>query len=133
MNWSVHSCRWCNFQVSFDDVPQLLTADMFQRRRWWQQTKQLQHGSLVCLWWQKVPTTAQAAGAAGLRMHTDNKESTGELQVSPAYQPSLVFATITGRDMQSLVPNGEGSHRQRPKLLLRCVALDQNAGSEWYA
>ncbi len=80
-------------QVEFDDAPQLAKADQARRFDWWKHTKQLQHGSLLFLWWDGEP--------GGL--------------------PNMMFATVCDRKEQELAPRGEP--RRRPQLVgIRWVA-----------
>lgn len=81
-------------QVEFDDAPQLASADQARRFDWWKHTKQLQHGSLLFLWWD-----GEAAGS----------------------QPNLMFATVCDRREQDLAPRGEP--RRRPQLGIRYACV----------
>lgn len=85
-------------QVEFDDVPQLSSAAHKRRREWWRQTKQLQHGSLVALWWDGD--------------HHCNSSSSGVGAL-----PNLMFATVCDRQDNLLASPAEP--RRRPQLGLR--------------
>lgn len=78
-------------QIEFDDVPQLKNATHQRRSEWWRHTKQLQHGSLICLWWD---------GDGG-----------------PSAPPNLMFATVCERDEKLLASIVEA--RMRPQLGIR--------------
>ena len=87
-------------QIEFDDAPQLANATWERRRDWWQHTKQLQHGSLVALWWD-----GDSNGSSGI---TDGN--------GPAL-PNIMFATICERDEKQLAAKGEP--RRRPQLAIK--------------
>jgi hypothetical protein len=74
-----NSCVALLQQVEFDDAPQLAKADQSRRFDWWKHTKQLQHGSLLFLWWDGEP--------GGL--------------------PHMMFATVCDRKEQDLASRGE--------------------------
>ena len=86
-------------QIEFDDVPQLAGASLGRRREWWSQTKQLQHGSLVALWWDG--SSGGTGGGAGAGV--------GSAAPLPLH---MMFATVCDRDINLLVAKGEP--RPRP-------------------
>lgn len=66
------------FQIEFDDVPWLVRKNRRQREFWWERSRRLQHGTLVCLW---IGTDAR---------------------------PILYFGVIADRDVENLAgPDGE--------------------------
>jgi len=95
---------WLLLQIEFDDAPQLATASLERRRDWWQHTKQLQHGSLVALWWDGDSSSSSSSGPAG---------STTQ----GAALPNVMFATVSERDEKQLAAQGEP--RKRPQLGIR--------------
>ena len=84
-----------SFEVEFDDVAQNAGAPREKRRRFWERSKRLQHGCLVCLCWR---------GEAGA--------------------PQLIFGTVSGRDEDSLAPasapqtQGAAARPPKPRVKL---------------
>lgn len=81
-------------------MPQLANASPHRRREWWRLTKQLQHGSLVCLWWD-----GDAQGSP---------DTPPDKQAAPV--PNMMFATVCERDdklLASIDPS------KRPQLGLK--------------
>ncbi|CAD7696268.1 unnamed protein product [Ostreobium quekettii] len=42
-----------HFLVEFDDIPTVQNLNQKRRAAWWDNTKRLQHGTLVCLWYEE--------------------------------------------------------------------------------
>jgi hypothetical protein len=83
-----------SFEVEFDDVAQNATAPRDKRKRFWERSRRLQAGCLVCLCWKGAADT-----------------------------PSLVFGTVSGRDEGDLAPE-QARFRPHFKLSTRCSGTE---------
>eukprot|EP00775_Hariotina_reticulata_P006332 gene6332-6566_t len=110
-------------QVEFDDVPQLSGAPFQRRRDWWRQTKQLQHGSLVALWWDgndddsntSVSNSSNRSGGEGDGGDGGSGGGGGAVAADAVRAlPNLLFATVCDRQDQLLASPGEP--RKRPQV-----------------
>jgi hypothetical protein len=79
---------------------------------WWKNTKQLEHGSLICLWYEpqaRVPTQGSAAAGSRLQLWRP-AAATPSAAEAVEVAPVLVFASVVDKDARKLADGGSGGY-----------------------